>query len=97
MESAVESSAAPPAQVGSPPAIALERLRRDYGERPVLRDVSIELPAGETLAVLGPNGAGKTTLLRILATLLRPTAGAVSVLDAVLSALAAANRPPANP
>ena len=84
MESAVESSAAPPAQVGSPPAIALEQLRRDYGERAVLRDVSIELPAGETLAVLGPNGAGKTTLLRILATLLRPTAGAVSVLGAPL-------------
>jgi heme exporter protein A len=85
MESAVESSAAPPAQ-GAPPAraIALERLRRNYGERPVLRDVSIELPAGETLAVLGPNGAGKTTLLRILATLLRPTAGAVSVLGAQL-------------
>ena len=57
---------------------------RVYGERPVLRDVTLELPAGETLAVLGPNGAGKSTLLRILATLLRPSAGEVSVLGASL-------------
>jgi heme exporter protein A len=59
-------------------------VRRDYGERPVLREVAIELGPGETLSVLGPNGAGKTTLLRILATLLRPTAGTVSVLGAEL-------------
>jgi heme exporter protein A len=50
----------------------------------VLRDLSIELPAGDTLAVLGPNGAGKTTLLRILATLLRPSGGGLSVLGAAL-------------
>ena len=65
-------------------AIKLEGLRRDYGERPVLREVSLELASGETLSVLGPNGAGKSTLLRILATLLRPTAGGVEVLGAEL-------------
>jgi heme exporter protein A len=51
---------------------------------PVLRDLTLELAHGETLAVLGPNGAGKTTLLRVLATLLRPTAGEVSVLGCPL-------------
>jgi heme exporter protein A len=65
-------------------ALALRDLRRDYNERPVLRGVTVELGAGETLAVIGPNGAGKTTLLRILATLLRPSAGSVEVLGAEL-------------
>jgi heme exporter protein A len=45
-----------------------------------LSDVSLSLQAGRTLVVFGPNGAGKTTLLRVLATLLRPHAGAVRVL-----------------
>jgi heme exporter protein A len=56
-------------------------LARSYGEREVLADVSLSLHAGQTLVVFGPNGAGKTTLLRVLATLLRPHAGSVKVLD----------------
>jgi len=64
--------------------VRLRSLRRDYNDRPVLRDVSLELGSGQTLAVIGPNGAGKSTLLRILATLLRPTAGEVEVLGAGL-------------
>jgi heme exporter protein A len=66
--------------VGQPPAIELRGLVRHFGERTVLRKVSVSVPAGATLAVLGRNGAGKSTLLRILATLLRPHAGEVSVL-----------------
>jgi heme exporter protein A len=61
--------------------IGLEGLARRYGEREALSDVSLSLPAGQTLVVFGPNGAGKTTLLRVLATLLRPHAGAVTVLE----------------
>ncbi len=62
-------------------AVEVERLARHYGEREALSGVSVSLGRGQTLAVLGPNGAGKTTLLRILATLLRPHAGEVTVLD----------------
>lgn len=62
------------------PAIELSSLRRDFNERPVLRDLSLTLEPGATLAVLGANGSGKSTLLRMLATLLRPTAGTVRVL-----------------
>ena len=63
-----------------PPGIELRGLVRHFGERTVLRKVSVQVPAGATLAVLGRNGAGKSTLLRILATLLRPHGGEVSVL-----------------
>jgi heme exporter protein A len=61
--------------------IELDGLVRRYGEREALSDVSVSLAAGQTLVVFGPNGAGKTTLLRVLATLLRPHAGEVTVLD----------------
>jgi heme exporter protein A len=63
------------------PALQIEGLARHYGEREALSDVSLSLSAGRTLVVFGPNGAGKTTLLRVLATLLRPHAGGVRVLD----------------
>ena len=65
-------------------AIELRGAGRLYGERAALRDVTLELQAGRTLAVFGPNGAGKTTLLRMLATLLRPHAGEVRVLGSAL-------------
>ncbi|MBX5440312.1 MAG: ABC transporter ATP-binding protein [Solirubrobacteraceae bacterium] len=65
-------------------AIELAGLGRAYGERVALRDVTLTLEAGRTLVVFGPNGAGKSTLLRILATLLRPTAGTVRVLGCAL-------------
>jgi heme exporter protein A len=63
-----------------PQAIELRGLARHFGERTALRDVTVAVAPGQTLAVLGRNGAGKSTLLRILATLLRPHAGKVSLL-----------------
>jgi len=47
--------------------------------RTVLRDVDLQLAAGEVLAILGPNGAGKSTLLRVLARELSPTSGSVEL------------------
>ena len=66
------------------PALRASSLSQAYGESWVLRDLSFELPVGGTLAVIGPNGAGKSTLLRVIATLLRPTSGEVSVLGSEL-------------
>jgi heme exporter protein A len=65
-------------------ALHLVGLRRDYGDRTALEGVGLELAAGDSLVVLGPNGAGKSTLLRVLATLLRPSGGEVSVLGCSL-------------
>jgi heme exporter protein A len=60
-------------------------LRKSYdGETQALDGVDLDVRRGELLAILGPNGAGKTTLLRIVATLLRPSAGEASVLGCVL-------------
>ncbi len=66
------------------PALRIDGLVRRYGEREALSDVSLSLDTGQTLVVFGPNGAGKTTLLRVLATLLRPHSGTVTVLDSQL-------------
>jgi heme exporter protein A len=60
-------------------AIELDGVGRAYGERAALAGVTLTVPAGQTLVVFGPNGAGKSTLLRVLATLLRPTAGTARV------------------
>ena len=62
------------------PAIELRGLTRRFGERIALRDLTLSVPAGSTLAVLGRNGAGKSTLLRILATLLSPHQGQIELL-----------------
>jgi heme exporter protein A len=60
-------------------------LRRSFGRMQVLRDIDLTLAPGEALAVAGPNGAGKTTLLRLLAGLMRPTAGEIRVLGRPLT------------
>src|SRR5262245_23025808 len=49
------------------------------GFRRVFSDISFELRSGEALALTGPNGAGKSSLLRLVAGLLRPAAGAVTL------------------
>ena len=54
-------------------------LSKAYGSRAALRDVSFSVEPGELAAVIGPNGAGKTTLLQIVAGVLAPDAGDVSV------------------
>ncbi|NDC36458.1 MAG: ABC transporter ATP-binding protein [Proteobacteria bacterium] len=51
------------------------------GDRAVLKQVSFSLDSGELVAMVGPNGAGKTTVLRSILGLVRPTAGAVYLLD----------------
>lgn len=59
--------------------IVVRGLRKAYGPALVLREVDLTISAGERVALLGANGAGKTTLLKVLATLLRPSAGTVTV------------------
>jgi ABC-type Mn2+/Zn2+ transport system ATPase subunit len=51
-----------------------------YGRRVALDDVTLTVRRGSLLAVIGPNGAGKSTLLKLIAGLIRPTSGSLSVL-----------------
>ena len=65
---------------GALPAVEVDGLRKAYGGRAVLRDVSFRVSAGEVFALLGPNGAGKTTTVEIVEGYRRPDGGAVRVL-----------------
>ena len=75
-------------------AIVAEGLSQTFGDVVALDGLDLEVEAGTVFGLLGPNGAGKTTLVRILATLLRPTAGRARVLghDVVAEPLAVRRR-----
>lgn len=59
----------------------VRNLRFSYGPHRVLSDVSFDVAPGEIVGLVGPNGAGKTTLLKILATLLLPDSGSITLSD----------------
>ena len=63
----------------TPPALALRNISKSYGPNRVLREISLEVGAGEACAVLGENGAGKSTLLKILAGVVRADGGTVCI------------------
>jgi ABC-type multidrug transport system ATPase subunit len=65
----------------NPPAARLESVSKLYGNFAALRNVSVEFAVGSSTVVLGDNGAGKSTLLRLLAGLIAPSRGTVSVLS----------------
>jgi ABC-2 type transport system ATP-binding protein len=62
-------------------AVSIRNLRKSFGSKVVLEDVSLEIPRGQTFALLGRNGAGKTTLIRILLGLIPPDGGSARLLD----------------
>lgn len=61
--------------------IKLEKLRKSFNGRPVLRDLSFAAPDGEITGLLGVNGAGKTTTLRTICGVLQPESGSVTIDD----------------
>ena len=65
--------------MADPPVLVAEGVARAFAGMPVLRGVDLVVDAGQALVLLGPNGAGKTTLLRMLALLLRPSSGRLSL------------------
>ena len=67
------------------PLVELSGVGVRIGSTQILRDVDLQITAGEVVGLFGANGAGKTTMLRLIATLIRPAQGQGTVLGADLS------------
>jgi ABC-2 type transport system ATP-binding protein len=63
----------------SQPLLAIDNVIKNFGTRNALRELSLQLAAGEVFALLGPNGAGKTTTINLILGFLKADAGRVSV------------------
>jgi len=57
--------------------VSLQHINKSFGTQQVLHDVTLQIPAGQTVGLLGPNGAGKSTLMKILLGLWRADSGTV--------------------
>ena len=69
-------------------AIDAQGLRKEFGQKVAVADLTLQVPRGEVFGFLGPNGAGKTTSVKMLLGLMRPTQGTARLLDQPLG-----NRP----
>jgi putative ABC transport system ATP-binding protein len=89
--SATVAGFAPAPALSAPAAVVCRNVTKDFGDGnervQALRGVDLDVPAGEMTLLVGPSGCGKTTLISIIAGLLEPTAGTVSVLGADLGKL----------
>lgn len=73
-------------------ALDIQGLSFGYGDRPILTDVSVQIPAGKLTVLLGRNGSGKSTLLRLLAGLLPVKHGRITLMGQDMHRLTAAEK-----
>ena len=67
--------------------IRLKNVRKCFGNKEALRDISLTIEKGETIAIIGGSGSGKSTLLRLMIGLDRPTSGAIHIGDENIAVL----------
>lgn len=73
----------------SPTLVRVEHLRKTFGAKVAVADVSFAVQAGEVYGLLGPNGAGKTTTIRLILDIFQPDAGHIEVLGGRMDATTA--------
>jgi ABC-2 type transport system ATP-binding protein len=76
----------------STPALEAQALRKQYGPKLAVRDLTLSVPRGEVFGFLGPNGAGKTTSMKMLLGLVRPSSGRGRLLGSPLGDTRARSR-----
>ena len=62
---------------GAAPAVVLQQVSKSFGDKPILRDVSFQVRAGEALCILGRSGTGKSVTLKLIISLLKPEQGQI--------------------
>jgi branched-chain amino acid transport system ATP-binding protein len=72
--------------------LRVENVSKAFGNLAAVRDVSLDVEAGELFAVIGPNGAGKTTLFNMISGMFQPSAGRISFQDVDITALSPERR-----
>jgi iron complex transport system ATP-binding protein len=63
------------------PSINVKNLSHSFGETPVLKNVSFQVPQRDFFIIIGPNGSGKTTLMKVISGILKPQNGELEILD----------------
>ncbi|MGF1619367.1 MAG: ABC transporter ATP-binding protein [Rhodomicrobiaceae bacterium] len=71
----------------------VKNLRAGYSAIPVLKDISIDVEAGQFVSIVGPNGAGKTTLFKTISGIVQPVGGSISFEGVDLATVRPADRP----
>ncbi len=71
----------------TPSTLRLERIKKSYGRRPILKNISLDLTQGEVVGLLGPNGAGKTTCFYCVTGLILPNGGKIYLDDYDITSL----------
>ena len=74
-------------QASEADCIVLRGINKYFDEKHVLKDIDLQIPYGKIFGLLGPSGCGKTTLVKIMAGILKPESGEVTVLNRVVPQL----------
>jgi simple sugar transport system ATP-binding protein len=77
MSLAMMDDSAPAAVPGGRPLVSLEHIKKSFAGITAIEDLSIDVSAGEVVALVGDNGAGKSTMVRIIAGVFQPTSGRI--------------------